>query len=1147
MDPQSCLKSLQEDYTTKMNLLRTVSTDKGVGEKNLQGMNEKGAEEDDEQMCPQGEFISPVCADHVENLEEQPVNDTTRWEDPKVNNMKASFANVVSTEQTSTKLNFRTLISNTHVEGSDCVLPVENFTLETGLEKVLEQGPWMIRNQPLFLTKWTPNLALSKDNVTKPILLDAFTSSMCKDPWSRIGYARTMIEISAEKDLNREVKMAIPIIDGEGYTMETMKVEYDRKPPCCSECHVFGHADEQCPKRVVEAVKETNVDPEEGFTTVRNRKRKGKKVDNGQPRHIEGLILNKPRPNYVWNVKVNQPTKPKPIPKSHVDADVNYVKLNNAFTALQEQDEILSVNNGGESSKVNDSLKVMENSDATQVDSDSEVEETYTEFDTTRVTNKGASTPSTDWTSNASLCAKGCRIILGWNKDVVDVLVLAQSHQAIHAELGIHKHVVRRALWILMGDFNVALNIEDTFTGSSSMNAAMCEFKDCVTNIEVFDINSFGIHFTWNQKPKGSGGVLKKLDRIMGNIGFVDMFPSAYAMFHPYRISDHSPSVLKIPSLSNAKPMPFKFFNFLAHKEGFLEVVSNQWKNHIEGHSMYQVVQTLKSLKKPFRKLMHDQGNLHERVNRLRDELDVVQKALDQDPSNSDLRDEEAVYLQAFNDAKIDEECFLRQKAKIEWLEVGDSNSAYFHKTIKNRNQRSRIDVITNSNNVEVTGNHIPNVFVLDYKDFLGTDMNCDDLDSDGLFQTKVSDTVNENMMKPVTNDEIKKAMFGIGDDKDPGLDGFTSAFFKKGWDVVGQDMYYYPHQEVVSDNQSAFVPGRRISDNILITQELMHNYHWDRGPPRCAFIVDIQKAYDTVDWGFLDHILKGFGFHPSMIKWIMACVTSTSFSLSINGEIHGFLKENGSSARYHKQCEELNIINVCFADDLFIFARGDVESAKVIMESLNEFKNVSGLDPSIPKSTIFFCNVLNYVKIAILNIMSFSKGKLPVKYLGVPLISFRLFNRDCKILVENVHNRIGDWKNKSLSFAGRLQLCKLVIYSMQVYWATVLVIPKGIWYDIQQLIRCFLWCNGEYKRGKAKVAWEDICLPKCKGGLGLRSLEVFNLALMTTHVWNIISCKESLWVRWIHMYKLRGSMIWDVHPKGDMSWSWRKILQLRE
>ncbi|GJU50139.1 putative RNA-directed DNA polymerase, eukaryota, reverse transcriptase zinc-binding domain protein [Tanacetum coccineum] len=342
--------------------------------------------------------------------------------------------------------------------------------------------------------------------------------------------------------------------------------------------------------------------------------------------------------------------------------------------------------------------------------------------------------------------------------------------------------------------------------------------------------------------------------------------------------------------------------------------------------------------------------------------------------------------------------------------------------------------------------------------------------------------------------------------------------------------------KEVVSENQSAFVPGRRISDNILITQELMHNYHLDRGPPRCAFKVDIQKAYDTVDWCFLDRILTGFGFHPDMIKWIMACVTSTTFSISINGDIHGYFKGKrglhqgdplspylftlvmeiltlilqrrvrlSDSFRYHKHCEDLNIINVCFADDLFLFARG------------------------------------------ILNVMPLSEGKLPVKYLGVPLISSRLLNKDCKILVEKARNRIGDWKNKSLFFAGRLQLCKSVISSMQVYWASVLVLPKGIIYDIQQLIRCFLWCNGDFKRGKAKVAWEDIFLPKHEGGLGIRSLEVFNLALMTTHIWNILSNKASLWVRWIHMYKLRGRTLWDIQPKSDMSWGWHKILQLRD
>ncbi|GJZ36316.1 hypothetical protein Tco_0582507 [Tanacetum coccineum] len=126
---------------------------------------------------------------------------------------------------------------------------------------------------------------------------------------------------------------------------------------------------------------------------------------------------------------------------------------------------------------------------------------------------------------------------------------------------------------------------------------------------------------------------------------------------------------------------------------------------------------------------------------------------------------------------------------------------------------------------------------------------------------------------------------------------------------------------------------------------------------------------------------------------------------------------------RFHNHCEELQIINVYFANDLFIFARGDVESVGVIMDSLDEFKRSSGLVPSIPKSTSYFCNVLSHVKLDILNIMPFSERELPVKYLGVPLISSRLLNKDCKIVVEKAKNRIGDWKNKSLSFAGRLQL----------------------------------------------------------------------------------------------------------------------------
>ncbi|GJT34916.1 reverse transcriptase domain, reverse transcriptase zinc-binding domain protein [Tanacetum coccineum] len=149
-----------------------------------------------------------------------------------------------------------------------------------------------------------------------------------------------------------------------------------------------------------------------------------------------------------------------------------------------------------------------------------------------------------------------------------------------------------------------------------------------------------------------------------------------------------------------------------------------------------------------------------------------------------------------------------------------------------------------------------------------------------------------------------------------------------------------------------------------------MHNYHLNRGPPRCAFKIDIQKAYDTVNLKFLKDILMGFGFHEMMFKWIMACVSSTSFSISVNGDIHGYFQ----GKRRLRQ------------DDLIMFSRGDIQSATILMEALEEFKGVSSLVPSIPKSTIFFCNVVDHVKMAILQLMPSEESSLPIKYLGVPL-----------------------------------------------------------------------------------------------------------------------------------------------------------------
>ncbi|GJY25759.1 putative RNA-directed DNA polymerase [Tanacetum coccineum] len=869
-----------------------------------------------------------------------------------------------------------------------------------------------------------------------------------------------------------------------------------------------------------------------------------------------------------------------------------------------------------------------------------------------------------DWTSNGAWCHKGTRIIMGWNRNDVDVVVIDQDDQVIHTRIWLkkdkkevfcsfiyahnkytqrrslwrslckHKVFIRNRPWTIMGDFNASLFIDESTASGSKVDINMREFRNCIEEIEFSDVQGTGLQFTWNQKPKGGLGILKKLDRIMANVEFRDQFMGAHAIFKPYRVSDHSPSVLCIPTLGKSDPKPFKFFNVLTSHDSFLEVVKAEWDRNISGFYMYRVVKKLKNLKKPFRKLLYEKGNLHVNVNRLRADLDALQVSIDADPFNVTLRDREAACIAEFNQAVLMEERFLKQKAKIQWLKEGDSNSAYFHKMVKSRVSRSRIDVITNTEGDIFENDTVPNAFVNHYEMFLGLAGQTSTCNSLNLFKACLNDQEALEMVREVSDKEVKDAMFSMGDDKSPGPDGFTAAFFKEAWSIIGNDVIaavreffrngtilkelnhtiitlipkvkspsrvndYRPisccnvlfkciskiianrikHclKSIVSPNQSAFVPGRSITDNILLTQELMHNYHLDRGPPRCAFKVDIQKAYDTVDWNFLRMTLHGFGFHETMVSWIMECVSSTSYSICINGSLHGFFKgkrglrqgdplspylftlvmevltlmlqrrvQASDCFTYHRYCSKLDLINLCFADDLFLFAYGDVNSASIIKDTLDEFKNVSGLVPSIPKSTAYFCNVLNHVKLAILHVLPFEEGRLPVKYLGVPLVSSRLMVRDCNELVDKVQLCVQDWKNKALSIAGRLQLIQSVLGSKHIYWASVFTLPTSVLLNIEQILRHFLWCHGSSGKGKSKVAWEIVCLPKEEGGLGIRRLECFNLALMATHVWKLLILKDSLWVKWIHEYKLKGRSFWDYPLRGNMSWGWRKILSLR-
>ncbi|GJV46442.1 putative RNA-directed DNA polymerase [Tanacetum coccineum] len=274
---------------------------------------------------------------------------------------------------------------------------------------------------------------------------------------------------------------------------------------------------------------------------------------------------------------------------------------------------------------------------------------------------------------------------------------------------------------------------------------------------------------------------------------------------------------------------------------------------------------------------------------------------------------------------------------------------------------------------------------------------------------------------------------------------------------------------DIVSINQSAFVPGRRIFDNILLTQETYGE----------TFIMRLVNGNVHGWFKGKRGLRQGDPLSPYLFTLVMEILTLLLQRLV---RIHMISNINIF-------CEQQRIINLCFADDLFLFARGHPSLVAVIMEALEELS--------------------------------------------------RCFAGQLK-------SRVNDWRNKFLSLAGRLQLIRSILSSMHIYLASVFILLSRIVHDLEQLMRGFLWCQWEMKKGKAKVAWDSVCIPKHEGGLGIRRIEDFNIALMDTHIWSIFTHRESLWVKWVHTYKLKGRSFWDVPCRGDASWGWHKLLQFR-
>ncbi|XP_074300346.1 uncharacterized protein LOC141631595 [Silene latifolia] len=222
---------------------------------------------------------------------------------------------------------------------------------------------------------------------------------------------------------------------------------------------------------------------------------------------------------------------------------------------------------------------------------------------------------------------------------------------------------------------------------------------------------------------------------------------------------------------------------------------------------------------------------------------------------------------------------------------------------------------------------------------------------------------------------------------------------------------------------------------------------------PRMLMKLDMQKAYDSIEWSFIQELLQYLGFPEIMVNIIMQCVTTPSYSIALNGEFFGFFKgkrglrqgdplspllftlcldylsrilmitQKHPKFRYHPLCKRIGLSHLCFVDDLILFCKGERASIDLMLNSFHFFSKASGLTMNSDKSN-FYCNRMD------------------------------------EDLIQEVERVIGIKKS---------------------------VVP----------FKTFLWHGKETRASPAMVAWEKLCMPKRKGGLGLKHLIHWNMAAL--------------------------------------------------
>jgi hypothetical protein len=506
------------------------------------------------------------------------------------------------------------------------------------------------------------------------------------------------------------------------------------------------------------------------------------------------------------------------------------------------------------------------------------------------------------------------------------------------------------------------------------------------------------------------------------------------------------------------------------------------------------------------------------------------------------------------------------------------------------------------------------------------------------VLEPRVTPHMNEMLLKELTVEEVGIALNQMSPMKAPGPDGFSVEFYQKNWASIGVEVsnvvihvlnngclnkdinstyialipkianpncvtefrpinlcnVFYKLvaktlanrlknvlPDIISPNQSAFIPGCLITDNVLAAYETLHTMHtkmWGK-VGYMAVKLDMSKSYNRVEWNFLEAVMVQMGFNRRWVDLIMMCVKSANFAILVNGTLtgriypsRGIRQGDPISPYLFLLCAEAlstlltradtsgdltgvptskrgpRLNHLFFADDSLLFCKATTYHWRKLTALLQSYERASGQRLNQAKTSIFFSrNTTTAIKEEILREADLPSSQRYDTYLGLPALVGKSRNQAFKSIKERVWKRLSDWKLNFLSHVGKEILLKAVIQAIPTYSMSMFMLPKGLCVDINSMMQKFWWGQQENFSRIHWMSWSRMGIPKNRGGMGFRDLGSFNTTLLAKQGWRLLKSPISLAARILKAKYFPNGSFLKAKLGSKPSFAWRSIYGARD